>query len=412
MEAEKDGKMSARIVHLGEDRLNRLGPLRKAGYSVDLCQTLDDFRLVLTSGVIFDALAIVETQGISLDDAIAIAYHGSNAPLILFQGATLRRRRPEFSLIVPILTQPITWLAEIAEVIAHSRKNGVKQQQSSQCSESVQPAPSAAPHVGSSASSFSESPQHGARHSNEHIGRHTPSRIGFHSSSTEPANLHVVRSSQFLKALPQEQLREMESITSLSLCAPGTVLFVEGQEPHEIFVLLEGQARVFMNSHDGRRLTIHIAGPGEILGLAAAFTSALHKTSAETLYPSRIACIPCVDFLKFVAAHPEASQATTRELSEICDRTYTRLRTIAVTPSNRAKLARLLLEWTPQGKSTDRGVQIHVGLKHGEIAECIGTCRESVTRILRDLQRWQVIELRGSLLTIMDMSALEQCAGQ
>jgi CRP-like cAMP-binding protein len=54
-------------------------------------------------------------------------------------------------------------------------------------------------------------------------------------------------------------------------------------------------------------------------------------------------------------------------------------------------------------------MQIHLALKHGEIAECIGTCRESVTRILRDLQRRNVIELRGSLLTITDQSALEQC---
>jgi len=207
-------------------------------------------------------------------------------------------------------------------------------------------------------------------------------------------------------------LQELESVTSFSFCAPGTVLFVEGQTPHEVFVLLEGHVKLFMNSHDGRRLIVHIAGPGEVLGLSSAFTSSLHRATAETLYPSRIACVGCEDLLKFLLVHPGAAQAAARELSESCDRTYTRLRTIGVTPSNRSKLARLLLEWAAQGKATDRGTQIHVALKHGEIAECIGTCRESVTRILRDLQRWNVIELRGSLLTITDFSALEQCAEQ
>jgi CRP/FNR family transcriptional regulator len=97
-------------------------------------------------------------------------------------------------------------------------------------------------------------------------------------------------------------------------------------------------------------------------------------------------------------------------LAESCDQNFARLRTIGVTPSIRAKLARLLLEWSAQGKPTERGIRIHLALKHAKIAECIGTCRESVNRIMRDLQRWQVIEQHGSQLTILDFSALEQCA--
>lgn len=53
-------------------------------------------------------------------------------------------------------------------------------------------------------------------------------------------------------------------------------------------------------------------------------------------------------------------------------------------------------------RQTEHGTQIHMALKHGEIAECIGTSRESITRILRDLQRRNVIELHGSLMTIVD----------
>jgi CRP/FNR family transcriptional regulator len=220
-----------------------------------------------------------------------------------------------------------------------------------------------------------------------------------------------LRTGKFLKSTSEKMLLDFYSMASFSCCAPGTVLFVEGQPPHEVFVLLEGQVKLFMNSNDGKRLTVHIAGAGEILGLPSAFTNAAHRTTAETLHPCKIASVRCADFLNFLLLHPEASQSAARELGELCDRTYTRLRTIGVTPSNRAKLARLLLEWSGRGKKTERGIQIHLSLKHGEIAECIGACRESVTRILRDLQRWQVIELHGSLLTIADLSALEQCAG-
>ncbi len=397
--------MSARIVHFGEDRFNRLGPLRDAGYSVHACGTLEELRTAVVSCLPVDALTIAETEDAPLDDAMAIARSASRAPLIFFQGSTHDRNRSEFSLVVPLLADPGTWLAEIAVLIERSRAQRAKPQKPFQEVRAHQTEPptsrariAALPRPGSPAA--------------ERARRSNPTGPGFLAFNSEQISLQNNRPGQFLKALTSEMLRELESVMSVSFCAPGTVLFLEGQTPHEVFVLLEGQARVFMNSHDGRRLTVHIASPGEVLGLASAFASSLHRTSVETFYPSRVACILCTDFLKFLLVHPKAAQAATRELGESCDRTYTRLRTIGVTPSNRAKLARLLLEWSTQGKSTDRGIQIHVALKHGEIAECIGTCRESVTRIMRDLQRWNVIELHGSLLTITDLSALEQCAEQ
>ena len=392
--------MSARIVHFGEDRFNRLGPLRDAGYAIDACRTLEELRLAMASVVQLDALTMAETEDAPLDDALAVARSGCQAPLIFFQGSTHNTNRAEFSLVVPLLAKPGAWLAEVADLIDRCRSLRADPQIRT-------------PHM--------EPPKAPARRtSHPRAGQASAGRASktdltgsdHLTFNSEPVTLQGIQPGQFLKSLTSDMLRELESVMSFSFCAPGTVLFVEGQTPHEVFLLLEGQVKVFMNSNDGRRLTVHIAGPGEILGLSSAFTSALHRTSAETLYPSRIACIHCSDFLKFILIHPKAAEAAARELSESCDRTYTRLRTIGVTPSNRAKLARLLLEWATQGKISDRGIQIHVALKHGEIAECIGTCRESVTRILRDLQRWGVIELRGSQLVITDLSALEQCAEQ
>ncbi|HEX4283707.1 MAG TPA: Crp/Fnr family transcriptional regulator [Terracidiphilus sp.] len=395
--------MSARIIHFGDDRFNRLEPLREAGYRVDAHNTLESFRMALDSGVPCDALTITETEADRQEQAVSIARMGSDAPLIFFQDSTKLRDGAEFNLIVPLLAQPGVWLDKIAELIERGRglRSSAPQTRSglNNRGRSIQAATDSRP-------SRARTPRlaHEGRDKTEQGG------TGGLEFERERVSLKTIKASQFLRSLTPDMLNELESITSFSFCAPGTVLYVEGQVPHEVFLLLEGQVKLFMNAHDGRRLTVHIASAGELLGLACVFTSASHKASAETVYPSRLGSVRCDDFMKFLMVHSKAAQAAARELSEACDRTYTRLRTIGVTPSNRAKLARLILEWAAQGKQTERGIQIHLALKHGEIAECIGTCRESVTRILRDLQRWQVIELRGSLLTIADLHALEQCA--
>jgi CRP/FNR family transcriptional regulator, cyclic AMP receptor protein len=395
--------MTARIVHFGIDDFDRLRNLRDAGYSVDSSNSLTELRILLGSNKDIDAFALTESNRTASSDVVSLIRASSDAPLILFRGWTSSAVESEFNLVVPVLTPPDIWLREVAALTEYGRvrraKSPLLRHESRQLRKEGGPA-------------VEEPPEE------EEVKRPAQKRSGI---SSVPSNSFLLfepppvlpqnlRRGKFLSSLGEKALLDFQAHASFSSCGPGTVFFVEGQPPHEVFVLLEGQVRLFMNSNEGKRLTVHIAGPGEILGLASAFTAAPHRTTAETLYPSKVASSGCAEFMQFLLFHPDASLAAARELSEYCDRSYTRLRTIGVTPSNRSKLARLLLEWSEQGQQTERGTQIHLALKHGEIAECIGTCRESVTRILRDLQRWNVIELRGSLLTITDQSALEHCA--
>ena len=401
--------MTAKIVYFGIDDFTRLRALRDAGYFVDSCSSLSEFSLILSSSGRIDAVAFAEGQEPAPQNVVALSRSRIDAPLILFQGWSSHANESDFDLAIPILTPAGKWLQDIEDLIEHGRmehaksdvlRNGTRVLSHDSHTRGEHPNM-----IGARLHRDQERPPRDKARSMDVV------RKGSTPIAYEVGALQNLRVGAFLKSLSHEMLQELETVASISSCTPGTVLFVEGQTPQEIFFLLAGHVKLYMNSNEGKRLTVHMAGPGELLGLPSVFTAAPHRASAETLYPSRVASVGCADFLKFLFIHPSASQAAARELGDLCDHTYTRLRTIGVTPSNRAKLARLLLEMSAQGKHTDRGTQIHLALKHGEIAECIGTCRESITRILRDFQRWQVIELRGSLLTITDMSALEQCAG-
>jgi CRP/FNR family transcriptional regulator len=393
--------MTARIVHFGIDDFDRLRTLRDAGYSVDSSNSLTELQPLLNSSEHIDAVAITEPSGGVPGDVMSFVRSNSDVPLILFRGWNSSAVESEFNLVVPVLAPPDMWLREIAALTEHVRVRRAKFEHMTQ--EDWSRRKEGGPAV-------EEPPREAERPAKKRSGDAGIPSGGFLQFEEPPGRPRDLRRGKFLSSMSEEALIGFQALASFSSCGSGTVFFVEGQLPQEVFVLLEGQVKLFMNSNEGKRLTVHIAGPGEILGLASAFTAAPHRTTAETLYPSKVASAGCADFINFLLAHPDVSLSAARELSESCDRSYTRLRTIGVTPSNRSKLGRLLLEWAAQGQQTERGIQIHLALKHGEIAECIGTCRESVTRILRDLQRWKVIELRGSLLTITDQSALEECA--
>jgi CRP/FNR family transcriptional regulator, cyclic AMP receptor protein len=393
--------MTARIIHFGIDDFDRLRTLRDAGYSVESSNNPTELKSLLSSNEQIDAVAITEVSGSAPSDAISLIRATSDAPLILFRAWNSNAVESEFNLVVPVLAPPDMWLREVAALTEHSRVKRPKSELLRRESRAQQD---------ESGPAVEDPPKETERLAKKRSGNARSPSSGFLLFEASPGRPQDLRRGKFLTSMSEKALLDFQALASFSSCGSGTVFFVEGQPPQEVFVLLEGQVKLFMNSNEGKRLTVHIAGPGEILGLASAFTAAPHRTTAETLYPSKVVSSGCAAFMKFLLSHPDASLAAARELSEYCDRSYTRLRTIGVTPSNRSKLARLLLEWSAQGQQTERGPQIHLALKHGEIAECIGTCRESVTRILRDLQRWNVIELRGSLLTITDHAALEHCA--
>ena len=87
------------------------------------------------------------------------------------------------------------------------------------------------------------------------------------------------------------------------------------------------------------------------------------------------------------------------------------IRSLGLSHSVSEKLARLLLEWSTDGDPTSEGIRIKVALTHEEIAQLIGTSRETVTRVLGEFREKKVAQLRGSTLVIQDKAALERLVG-
>jgi CRP/FNR family transcriptional regulator len=76
------------------------------------------------------------------------------------------------------------------------------------------------------------------------------------------------------------------------------------------------------------------------------------------------------------------------------------------------KLAKLLLEWSSRnGESAKIEPRLKLSLTHEEIAQMIGTSRETVTRLFADLKKRQIIQAKGSTLMVHNKAALKAMAG-
>ena len=220
-----------------------------------------------------------------------------------------------------------------------------------------------------------------------------------------------LRSERFFCDLPRTALTAFEKIKYSSAVPPGAVLFVEGQAPRGMYVLCRGRVKLSTTSREGKTMILRIAEPGEVLGLHATVSGKPYELTAETLQASQLNFVKREDFLKFLQEHGDACLRAAQHLSQNCQSAYEMIRSLGLSHSVTEKMARLLLEWSEQGESTKDGVRIKLALTHEEIAQLVGTSRETVTRVLGDFRKQQIANLRGSTLLIRNKSALEKLVG-
>lgn len=205
-----------------------------------------------------------------------------------------------------------------------------------------------------------------------------------------------LRHSGFFCDLPKDSVQDLEKIKYASAYPQGAVLFVEGQSARGVYIVCAGRVKLSTTSRDGKTLILRIAQAGEVLGLHASVSGKPYELTAETLQPCQLDFIKRDDFLRFLQTHGDACLRAAQHLSDNCQNAYEMIRSLGLSHSVSEKLARLLLEWATDGEQTKDGIRIKVSLTHEEMAQLIGTSRETVTRVLGEFRKrsWHIFTVR------------------
>lgn len=207
--------------------------------------------------------------------------------------------------------------------------------------------------------------------------------------------------------LPKPALETLEQIRSTAVYPEGAMLFVEGQDPRGIFILCHGRVKLMTSSEQGKTVILRIAEGGEVLGLSATISERPYEVTAETLEPCEANFISRTDFLNFLKQQGEAAVNVARELSNHYHCAYRDVRSLGLSGSAQAKIARLLLDWAGENGNQD---SFHMRLTHEEISQLIGTSRETVTRVLSDLKKKKLIQMKGAKVVLPNRPGIERLA--
>lgn len=225
------------------------------------------------------------------------------------------------------------------------------------------------------------------------------------TSSSLAANQGGSANQNLFSQLTSAASQDLAAIGLAVTYPKGAVLFFEREQARGVFLLREGLVKLSITSSEGKRLIVRIAHAGEVVGLMSVLGGSAYEATAETIRPCKAAYVRSDDFLRFAARYPAISCFLGRQICTHYQEACTQLRTVALSASAKERLARLLLNWVKDTQENSDKMKLF--LTHEEIAEIIGTSRETVTRILSDFRQRHLVAVGGSTLTIADRKGLQ-----
>ncbi len=214
----------------------------------------------------------------------------------------------------------------------------------------------------------------------------------------------------FFCGLSQAALESLNLIGHRSTLPAGAILFVEGQSPRGMFILCSGRVNLSTTSCEGKILILKTAEACEALGRSAAISGLGYETTAETVTHSQLNFVDRRHLLELIQCQSEVSLHTAQSLSRDFHAAYRDIHDLVLSRSSAGKLARLLLSQSRAEMVEEVESRIHSTMTYEEMAHRIGASRETVTRLLSDLKRRQLIRQDGPVLVIRDRNALEALA--
>jgi CRP/FNR family cyclic AMP-dependent transcriptional regulator len=177
----------------------------------------------------------------------------------------------------------------------------------------------------------------------------------------------------------------LESMTALGMTRSfrkNVILISEGDRSSALFIVLAGKVLAYASSSEGRDVVLSEYGPGEYFG-ELALDGGLRAASVKTLEPTTCCVIQALDLRDVLAMHPDFALHLIGKLSRMVRRSTEQVKRLALQDVY-GRLVRLFMELSDEHGADGRRL-VREPLTQQDIADRIGSSREMVNRVLKEL---------------------------
>lgn len=187
-----------------------------------------------------------------------------------------------------------------------------------------------------------------------------------------------------------------------------TIVFHEGESKEAVYFIRDGLVKTFKTDENGHEQIVSFLKSGDMFPHVGFFNKNPYPATAETLVDTHVVAVPIRSFEQLMLSTPSIAVKAMSVLADKIVDLQTKLQEMTGQDVNNRALSFLLHLADKYG--VDRGDRVHIELPltHSEIANSIGTTRETVNRILNHLRKENVVDAHRNGIVILDMAALKE----
>jgi CRP/FNR family transcriptional regulator, cyclic AMP receptor protein len=217
--------------------------------------------------------------------------------------------------------------------------------------------------------------------------------------------LEALSKIEIFQDLSEHEMAEMDRTTTMSTCNPGRVFYGPEETGEVLFLLKRGKVQIYRLSPEGKKLIVAVLEKGAIFGEMSLVGQGMHNTFAEAVEECTLCVMSRRDVERLLVDKPQVAIRFMEVMARRLTQAETKLEDMAF-KGIPARLATLLLQLTQTNPAED-AVE---GYTHQDLAEMVGTYRETTTQTLNQFKQQGWIGIERKRIRLIDRLALEEQA--
>ncbi|MBB3112899.1 CRP/FNR family transcriptional regulator [Paenibacillus phyllosphaerae] len=211
---------------------------------------------------------------------------------------------------------------------------------------------------------------------------------------------NLIKNVPFFEGYEQDEIQSVKPLFKKRKYSRGTLLFMEGDAGEECYVIETGLVKIY-RIDESREITLALLDDGDYFGEMAMMQKGLTRSAtAEVVEPSVIYSLNRRDFVHFMETNPkmclklleETMERLRKANDQIYDLTFLDLK---------SRLVKAIIRLADEkGIEVEGGTQIPFKLTHQQLANMVGSIRESVSKLLQELQDEKIVTIKNKLITL------------
>ncbi|MBN2025310.1 MAG: Crp/Fnr family transcriptional regulator [Actinobacteria bacterium] len=212
--------------------------------------------------------------------------------------------------------------------------------------------------------------------------------------------------------LDAEELDRLYSLCSTERFAKGDYIFLECDQPRNLYVVVKGEVKLLKQTEDGRETIVEMAYPGEIFGEEAIFDGQPYPLTAQALDDVELLSVTRTDFFSFLRDNPDLALEIITELGARLRESQNTIRALAMERVE-WRIARVLLMLSRKAGIVEAdGVSIDLPLTRQDIADMAATTVETTIRVLSNFKKMGLLETEKGKIILLDKKHLEEMVSE